>query len=719
MFSLQQQKTYQNLLKAIPLALNAYLAEIGVETERDALFSVQKSKLLELYPVMRCLAYEVEFSYDAEIDLPEIYDKGAALFDLNSRLLNQIDLCKHFDSRYKGIDFSEMKTAVQLKKFRKFVHDLPDGKEKEIANFWLCTLSNICKETVIHGNKNIASDIYDEVESSSVSYEIAQKVDISLEDNERISLIDEVLFKSCKEALTNQKFPAPEILSKQIFNTLKDYDKNDYPSLPRLSFVVHNCMAPLNELIEDNQDIYTQAENDLKNMLAFDDDIQKNNKLTASQLREIIFQQHLENLKRPNMKRFDLHAFLQKSKPFNLKEFYEAEKNIIECQKQFLQTFAIINQEAPKWLVYEQRREISNMPLLNETRKDLIRLILNQLVAVKSDTKGNIEDLSALVKFASELQNIIDEETELNSKNLLHILSFTDALVSTADAANKYLGTSFDNQTVNHDILNMMHAQKEIYSYDLEFISDYVDKFAQTCNDFFKKKENQKNINISGFDKIKEKIANLPASMEKMEMLELINIYSHLIYGKFYNAAEEQKENTAEFFINFHSQEYDALKRKLAAMAEFYPEIQGEGIEKTAKRINASTVNDILLPLYQNQNPEKAYVTLYAGEQGLSDEAMSGLVKISGEFISSVIKKHYLLLKDGNISPNLVKKVIEQTSTNNLIGAFEESLRQSSKELQKQIDIYNRFQEFNLVRKKTTVSKELRQRLIIKYKYYN
>ena len=132
MFSLQQHKTYQNLLKAIPLALNAYLAEIGVETERDALFSVQKSKLLELYPVMRCLAYEVEFSYDAEIDLHEIYDKGAALFDLNSRLLNQIDLCKHFDSRYNGIDFSEMKTAVQLKKFRKFVYDLPDGKEKEI-----------------------------------------------------------------------------------------------------------------------------------------------------------------------------------------------------------------------------------------------------------------------------------------------------------------------------------------------------------------------------------------------------------------------------------------------------------------------------------------------------------------------------------------------------------------------------------------------------------
>ena len=118
--SLQQQKTYQNLLKAIPLAMQVYFEEIGIQSDRDVLFSTEKEKLHNFYPSLRCLAQELDFSYDMDISLPEHSDKALALYDLTGEILNQIDLSKSFAKGYSGIDFSVMNTASQLKNFQKF-----------------------------------------------------------------------------------------------------------------------------------------------------------------------------------------------------------------------------------------------------------------------------------------------------------------------------------------------------------------------------------------------------------------------------------------------------------------------------------------------------------------------------------------------------------------------------------------------------------------------
>lgn len=715
--SLQQQKTYQNLLKAIPLAMQAYFEEIGIQSDRDVLFSTEKEKLHNFYPSLRCLAQELDFSYDMDISLPEHSDKALALYDLTGEILNQIDLSKSFAKGYSGIDFSVMNTASQLKNFQKFADTLTERTDKNITEFWLSNLSSLSKEIIINSNKNISSSVYDDIEDSELAYEIAEKTGISFDDDDKLSFINEILFKSCREALDQHRLPNLQKAADQLFLSLEDYDPENHPSLKSLRHLLENCMPPIKELIEEYQTDYTRAGNNLKNILAFDDQFQKNKFLSPSKIREIIFQKHLSDMKRPNIKAVDNIFAYNDNTDQCFQKLMDQHKKDISIQSKLLQKFARINRESIKWKEYEKRHEISDDPLLKNARKNLTKLILKQLVSARYDSDGKIAELPTLLKFGNEIENVLEEQADLDNEVLSHILTVSDMLVSIAEAANKYLGTTFDNKLLDHDTLEMIHTQKEIYPDEMDIISDYVMKFAQTCDLFFEKPENN-DTDIGDLGNIKERVSALPDCAEKMEMQELINIYGHLLYGKFYTVAEERKEKTAEFFIGIHPQEYTGLQKKLRAMAEFYPEILDAGIESVARRINTSTVHDILLPFYQNKNPQKTYITLYEGDHELSPEAAKGLSKISGEFINSVIERHHTLLESKDISPDMIREIIEQINTDNMMSSFEQSLQQSSEELQKQIDIYNRFQNFKSVRRKTLPSEDLSKRLIIKNKMY-
>lgn len=181
MREIQQEETYKKLLKAVPVAVSAYLKEIGIEDARGVIFSVQRDKLEGFYPALRCLAQELDFSYDMDISLPETDDKAMALFELNSELLHQLDISSFFGTEMTGIDFSGGNTAGQLQDYKVFAANLPEenAEDKEKMQFWLKTLSSLCKETSIQGNKNISSDFYDDIIASGVAYEIADKVNIS------------------------------------------------------------------------------------------------------------------------------------------------------------------------------------------------------------------------------------------------------------------------------------------------------------------------------------------------------------------------------------------------------------------------------------------------------------------------------------------------------------------------------------------------------------
>ena len=139
MREIQQEEIYRKLLKAVPVAVSAYLEEIGIENARDVIFSVQRDKLEDFYPALRCLAQELDFSYDMDISLPETDDKAMALFELNGELLHQTDVSSFFGSQMTGIDFSGGDPTGQLQDYKVFAANLPEenAEDKEKMQFWL------------------------------------------------------------------------------------------------------------------------------------------------------------------------------------------------------------------------------------------------------------------------------------------------------------------------------------------------------------------------------------------------------------------------------------------------------------------------------------------------------------------------------------------------------------------------------------------------------
>lgn len=718
MREIQQNEIYRKLLKAVPVAVSAYLGEIGVENARDVIFSVQRDKLEDFYPALRCLAQELDFSYDMDISLPETDDKAMALFELNGELLHQTDISSFFGPKMTGIDFSSGDTAGQLQDYKVFAANLPEEntEDKEKMQFWLKLLSSISKETTIQGNKNISADFYDDIEASGVAYEIANKVNIAPDDADRISLLNEVLFKACRKALDERAFPDSRIIAQQAFLSLENFDQEEHPDLKRLKTVISNCMPPLNELIGEYQEKYTQAGLGLRNILVFDDDMQKADTKTAAEIREIIFRQHLTHLRRIDNK-FYTYPKQYESLPPVIPDPQEQRKVHVTVQKKTLRQFAEVDKAMPRWLDYERHSEISASPFLKNSREELIKQIFRQLISYQVDTNGNLTDLPFLIKFGNKVTTLIEEQEECDKETLSDILSLTDSLVAVAEAANKHLGTDFDTKLVQHDTLAAMQSQKDIYPDELDVISEYVIKFAQTCGDFLEK-ENSQQIDTDDFVRLGEKISVLPDSMEKMEMQELINIHTHLSFGSFYNYAQKRKEKSADFFMKLHQKEFRSMVHKLEAMAEFYPEVQEAGIEKIAKNINASVVHNVIFPFYKQEDDFHAQILMYNGENKLSDEAVLGLAKISGEFIKDTCQKHKSLLSNRNMPFKLLKELASIAYMNSKMESLEQDMQASSQELQAQFNIHNQYQEYKFARRKTMPSDEITKRLIIKNKMH-
>lgn len=718
MREIQQEEIYRKLLKAVPVAVSAYLEEIGIENARDVIFSVQRDKLEDFYPALRCLAQELDFSYDMDISLPETDDKAMALFELNGELLHQTDVSSFFGSQMTGIDFSGGDPTGQLQDYKVFAANLPEenAEDKEKMQFWLKTLSSLCKETSIQGNKNISADFYEDIEASGVAHEIADKANISPEDADRISLLNEVLFKTCRKALDERAFPDSRIIAQQAFLTLENFDPEEHPDLKRLKTVIGNCMPPLNELIEEYQEEYTQAGSGLRNILAFDDNMQKADTKTAAEIREIIFRQHLNHLRRIDNR---LYTYSKQDKPLQpaIPDPQEQRKVHAAAQKEMLRQFAEVDKAMPRWQEYERHSEVSASPFLKNSRKELIKQIFRQLISYQVDTNGNLTDLPFLIKFGNKITTLIEEQEECDKETLSDILSLTDSLVAVAEAANKHLGTDFDTKLVQHDTLAAMQSQKDIYPDELDVISEYVIKFAQTCGDFLEK-ENSEYVDSDDFDRLGEKISVLPDSMEKMEMQELINIYTHLSFGSFYNYAQKRKEKSADFFMKLHQKEFLSMVHKLEAMADFYPEVQEAGIETIARNINAAVVHNVIFPFYKQENDFHTQILVYNGDNKLSDEAALGLAKISGEFITDTCKKHKSLLIGRNMPFKLLKELASMAYMNSKMESLEQNMQASSQELQAQFSIHNQYQEYKFARRKTMPSEEITKRLIIKNKMY-
>ncbi len=718
MREIQQEETYKKLLKAVPVAVSAYLNEIGIEDARDVIFSVQRDKLEDFYPALRCLAQELDFSYDMNISLPETDDKAMALFELNSELLHQLDISSFFGTEMTGIDFSGGDTAGQLQDYKVFAANMPEenAEDKEKMQFWLKMLSSLCKETSIQGNKNISSDFYDDIIASGVAYEIADKVNISAEDADRISLLNEVLFITGREALDERTFPDSRVIAQQAFLALEEYDQEEHPDLKRLKTVIGNCMPPLNELIEEHQEKYTQAGLGLRNILAFDDDMQKVNTQTAAEIRETIFRQHLSHLRQIDNKLYVQQKQFEPLPPV-IPDPQEQRKVHVAVQMDTLRQFAKVDKEASRWLEYENHSEVSASPHLKNQREELIKQIFRQLTSYKVDTDGKLTDLPFLVKFGNQVMTIIEEQEECSQDTLSDILSLTDTLVSVAEAANKYLGTDFDTKLVQHDSLAAMQTQKDVFPDELDVISEYIIKFAQTCGDFLEK-DNSEADDTDEFDRLGEKVSVLPDSAEKMEMQELINIYTHLSFGSFYNDAQKRKEKSADFFMKLHQKEFLSMIHKLEVLADVYPELQESGIEKIAQNINASVVHNVIFPFYKREDGLHAQILVYNGNKKLSDEAVQGLAKISGEFITDTLKRHQILLTSPDKPFKLLKELGLTAYMDNKMESLEQNMQTSSQELQTQFKVHNQYQEYKFARRKTMPSEEIAKRLIIKNKMH-
>lgn len=726
---------YKSILKSIPSAMDSFFVCANIGDESEAAVSLYRQELEELYPALRCLEYELKFSYGIKNDMPVEEDKAMSSYILSEELYQKAGKAEEFSEVYAPLDFSEPEIINFLEGLDQTAEKINKPAEQAEYAGWLKILTRICNLNLDIARKNKLEDLYEDLRETQVAEVIAEKICMEKADDTDIFNINSAIMSSCAIYANAGKNVSGNILAASIINNIKDDPNFD---LRKIHQVVNNCAAPLEETLNEKIEDFQTLNKTQKKLYR----IHKNadtRGLDIEGLRQAIFREKLsESLSLKQEK--EVPAQMMNITGFTAEKALNMDAFIANAQEIYNEEFAYTGAKDQIWKEYETDNKVSSDEAI---RHDLVNFATATLVNMcrEHDSSEEYFEDSILNNHLLDIQVLqsMGDDVELDDDDIGNILSFCDKVVSIDDTLKTYKGIQISNNLITPDIMAKIVENGVNSPYDLEIINAYLSSvssgYEQHKDQLMKMADDQADDNILG------KIKDYPDSLEKFRASKCFYDCYTFLSDQLFEHDIALGEITVEKFRDEHRPVYENLAKSIDVMAEYYPDVNKYGSEKLASDIDYGFTQTQLNPIYKNflvlrdddnidEMPKKkesnekitaAYlIERYSDFEPESEESLSSLINTIDKFGCDVLAFHINRIKNTQYSIDAMKALLEQTNLEDYADACQYRAMLMATVLEEQVPAYNKYKQYKQRKSNEISGSEMAQQILIQNRrFYN
>lgn len=706
MNKIQKQIEYISLLRSISDAMDMFLVNAAIVNEEDAATSLYRSFLEKVHPDLRCLVYELDFSYGLKIKCPISSDKAVDSFIIAQNMYQEINKSPIFSKCKEMTNFESNALLKKLSNSENYIkQQKPEDQKKYYC--WLNLLAQITNQNLEAVHVNRLDDLYFAIQDTCVADVIAQKAAHNPDNHFELLVenINEAIYESSKWFINQNLVPDSFTLSQDLFERLKE---NPQLNPQVLNKVIANNFEAVQILIDDQNQPFNNLRKLKRGLNNFRAQIE-DKAAKPSELKEVLFANKISYAANS----YDLRQHHKDdTKEISLR-FAGVDFATHKEQKLYLQKYKTIFDEETHWNKYEKNHEImSGSPLKKKLRSQILMAL-----SAGCTKPGALHQRNYLEIYRDKVKGILAGRVTDQSM-MKECVAFCEILTALDKGAQNYLGIHISNQKVDENYLQNITEKEKFNAMDFENISAYMRSIAQ----YLEQNQNQiLSLQINDASLSLEDLSNLPDSLEKYQAIKTFwataSIRNNIINQE-YHAAEA---NTNETFLLVHQNKFRQMRNKLVIMSEALPQIKNSDIKKLAQEINRQASQTAIFPFYAtgSQTPKIKLEQFLSFGRDYDANTQKILGDFALNYALSAARQHYSFAADKQHNHENAKIIFEAVHKQSELGKElfqgQTQLCAIKKTLREQRYTFSKYQDYKRTRQSFTAGLNSEQHIIQHY----
>lgn len=682
MTQLQDLNEYKAILKTIPDVLNEFFIDCSIGDAEGAMAAHNHNDVAALYPLIKCLSYELAFFYDYKFDNYSANDdKAAVVYMLHDEIMSQMTNDSRFATIMPLVDFGDVASIAKFKDYYDFAGSLAADDSQRVF-VWLEGLN---KTTLLEVEKKLSNsrlDLLNYIEDSKVVNEMISKLPNSYKLNKKVDDLNYAILDSCMDCLKNGFCITNEDMVDKMYARL-------HPKLPLVS--AHKMRSLIHNSVPVVRGIITQKDvqiNDLEYMQEEFMLLHKNQPKFGGYdyLKRQIFKQRLKDNPYQGV---DFAAAL------NLQDLNISLTEILTvdqvAQADYIEQFREAYNADEFWNKYETSKIATEDAVFKVAMQDLLKNALAGFVKAMGKSSTSMLD-----HYRNDALSVVGdmEKNAVDMQKIHGVINFCRDVFVINEGMDKYWGCQIASQEISRELLEYLANKQELAVADFVAPSNYL-------KSIYARGAEIRSVLVSrtkvpeGYSLI-EQIKHLPESLEKFETSELFYRANKLMMPRVEVMEKYCQDLALQHIQGFHPEDHKLMLDNLELMSQAYPQVAKVDITKVADEIDLNVCQAYLLPLYRGREIIDTDVEQNIGStSGFDGGARAAVTEVAKLFIDRVLDVHSELLE----KPQKCRVIFEPLKVLDNFEIFADDLQENIDEsflmLQKQSILFNKYQRRN------------------------